>query len=72
MIRDLLKRILDKKEDWQILKVRYPDTFVVLSKEVTHRGAIYKETVKVKAKNLDKYIPLGWKIEKVLSKDAKS
>ncbi|HIE58495.1 MAG TPA: hypothetical protein EYP82_00845 [Hydrogenothermaceae bacterium] len=67
-----LKKVLDKKEDWQILKVKYPNMFVVLSKEITYNGKIYKETVKVKAKNLDKYIPLGWKIEKVLSKDAKN
>jgi len=72
MIPNLLKKILDKKDDWQILKVKYPNVFVVLSKEITYNGKIYKETVRIKAKNLDKYIPLGWKIEKVLSKDAKN
>ena len=72
MIPNLLKKVLDKKEDWQTLKVKHPNVFVVLSKEVVHNGKIYKETVRIKAKNLDKYIPLGWKIEKVLSKDAKN
>ena len=71
MIHDLFKKVLDK-DYWQFLKVKYPNVFVVLSKEVVHNGKIYKETVRIKAKNLDKYIPLGWKIEKVLSKDVKS
>ena len=71
MIHNLFKKVLDK-DHWQFLKVKYPNVFVVLSKEVVHNGKIYKETVKVKAKNLDKYIPLGWKIEKVLTKDVKS
>jgi len=72
MIPNLLKKVLDKKEDWQILKVRHPNVFVVLSKEVVYNGKIYKETVRIKAKNLDKYIPLGWRIEKILTKDAKN
>ena len=72
MISNLLKKVLDKKEDWQILKVKHPNVFVVLSKEIVHNGKIYKETVKVKAKNLDKYIPLGWKIEKILTKEIKN
>ena len=57
------KEMQQEKADfeWQELKIKHPEAWVTIYKEANNR----KLELKIKAKNLDKYIPLGWKIKKV-------